>query len=72
MIQVNPRNTSQMCSECGVIVIKELSCRVHHCISCGLILDRDVNAARNILRLGLQTLGIKSVEAASKLGLVAE
>jgi len=72
MIQVNPRNTSQMCSECGVMVKKELSCRVHHCSSCGLEIDRDVNAARNILRLGLQTLGIKSVEATSKLCLVVE
>lgn len=66
MIQVNSRNTSQMCSECRRLVKKELSCRIHHCSSCGLEIDRDVNAARNILRLELQTLGIKSVEATSK------
>lgn len=47
-LQVDPRNTSQECSECGRIVPKSLSERVHSC-SCGLVLDRDVNAARNIL-----------------------
>lgn len=56
LIQVNPRNTSQMCSGCGELVKKELSCRVHHCSGCGLKIDRDLNAARNILSLGLQTL----------------
>lgn len=56
LIQVNPRNTSQMCSGCGELVEKELSCRVHHCSGCGLTIDRDLNAARNILSLGLQTL----------------
>jgi putative transposase len=52
VIFVNPRNTSQICSSCGAIVKKSLSVRVHKCPSCGLILDRDVNAAINILRLG--------------------
>lgn len=51
VIFVNPRNTSQICSNCGVIVKKTLATRTHRC-SCGLILDRDVNAAINILRLG--------------------
>ena len=50
---VPPRHTSQMCSGCGTIVAKRLSVRVHRCDSCGLELDRDVNAARNILALGL-------------------
>jgi putative transposase len=53
---VNPRNTSQMCSSCGKIVKKELSERTHSCPFCGLILDRDHNAAINILRLGLQSV----------------
>lgn len=48
--QVDPSYTSQRCSRCGVIVPKKLSDRVHSC-SCGLVLDRDVNAARNILHL---------------------
>jgi len=55
MVAVNPHNTSQMCSGCGIIVPKDLSVRVHKCPSCGLVLDRDVNAARNILQLALGT-----------------
>jgi putative transposase len=56
VVLVNPMNTSQMCSGCGQIVKKELSVRVHDCPYCGLTLDRDLNASRNILRLGLQSL----------------
>jgi len=48
-IQVDPKYTSQDCSECGTRVPKTLSERIHKCTSCGLILDRDVNAARNVL-----------------------
>lgn len=51
VIAVNPYNTSKMCSRCHEIVPKTLRVRVHRC-RCGLVLDRDVNAARNILRLG--------------------
>lgn len=50
---VSPKYTSQMCSVCGMIVQKELEERWHEC-SCGCSLDRDHNAAINILRLGLQ------------------
>ena len=57
VILVNPRNTSQMCSRCGMIVAKTLSDRVHSCPHCGLMMDRDQNAAINIMRLGLQSLG---------------
>jgi len=57
VIFVNPRNTSKMCSRCGRLVEKTLADRVHHC-SCGLVLDRDENAAINILSLGLKTLGL--------------
>lgn len=53
VIKVDPKYTSQICSGCGAIVKKELSERVHKC-SCGLEIDRDHNAAINILRLGLQ------------------
>ena len=56
VVLVSPMNTSQMCSGCGQIVKKELSVRVHDCPYCGLTLDRDLNASRNILRLGLQSL----------------
>jgi len=55
VIFVNPRNTSQMCSQCGEIVKKDLSVRVHIC-DCGFTLDRDHNAALNILALGMQSL----------------
>ena len=53
LVAVDPRHTSQRCSECGAHVQKELSIRVHVCSDCGLTLDRDVNAARNILALAL-------------------
>jgi len=58
---VNPRNTSQVCSGCGVIVKKNLSVRTHKCPCCGLILDRDVNAAINILRAGTAPGGATAV-----------
>jgi putative transposase len=48
---VNPKYTSQVCSGCGTVKKKELSERWHSC-ECGTELDRDHNAALNILRLG--------------------
>jgi putative transposase len=57
VVLVNPRNTSQMCSRCGMIVAKTLSDRAHSCPQCGLVMDRDQNAAINIMRLGLQSQG---------------
>jgi len=56
VVLVDPRNTSQLCSRCGLKVTKLLSDRVHECPECGLVMDRDENAAINILRLGLQSL----------------
>ena len=56
-LQVDPRNTSKMCSRCRALVPKTLADRVHHCPHCGLVLDRDHNAAINILALGLQRMG---------------
>lgn len=50
---VDPRNTSQLCYGCGELVPKDLAVRVHVCPRCGLVLDRDVNAARVILRKGI-------------------
>lgn len=52
VVSVPPQHTSQMCSGCGRLVAKSLSVRVRRCAGCGLELDRDVNAARNILTLG--------------------
>ena len=51
--RVNPRGTTQECSSCGQIVAKDLSARVHDCPFCGLVLDRDRNAALNVLARGL-------------------
>ena len=48
-VKVDPKMTSQICSGCGVIVKKGLADRVHSCPDCGLTLDRDHNAALNIL-----------------------
>ena len=56
VVLVDPRNTSQLCSRCGLKVPKSLSDRVHGCPQCGLVMDRDENAAINIQRLGLQSL----------------
>ena len=56
VVLVDPRNTSQMCSRCGLKVPKSLSDRLHECPQCGLIMDRDQNAAINILRQGLQSV----------------
>ena len=50
---VNPRNTSQNCSNCGVKVPKKLKDRIHSCLHCGYTADRDVNAAINILNLAV-------------------
>jgi len=49
VVKVDPRHTSQACSSCGAIVPKALSVRTHDCPHCGLVLDRDVNAARIVL-----------------------
>lgn len=49
---VPPAYTTQDCSGCGERVPKSLSVRTHVCPACGLVLDRDTNAALNILRAG--------------------
>jgi putative transposase len=62
VVQVNPRYTSQVCSGCGTVKKKELSERWHSC-ECGTELDRDHNAALNILWLGSNQRGATRVEA---------
>jgi len=62
VVLVNPRGTSQMCSGCGEVVVKSLSVRVHECPFCRLVLDRDLNAARNILWIGRGQPKSKPVE----------
>ena len=56
-VAVPPQYTSQNCSNCGEVVKKSLSQRTHRCQHCGVVLDRDKNAAINILELGLRTVG---------------
>jgi putative transposase len=53
VIVVSPRYTTQDCSGCGFRVKKTLSMRTHICPNCGLVLDRDWNAALNILQAAL-------------------
>jgi putative transposase len=60
VILVSPCGTSQKCSGCGEVVPKELSERVHDCPKCGLVMDRDVNAARNILKAGLEQARVEA------------
>ena len=56
VIAVPPRFTTQDCSACGARVKKSLSVRTHICPACGLVLDRDENAALNILHAGFTVL----------------
>ncbi len=58
VLKVNSKNTSQRCSQCGVMVPKDLEERWHSCPSCGAELDRDHNSALDVLRLGLQALAL--------------
>lgn len=54
VIKVNPYKTSQVCSKCGKEgVHKDLKERIHTCEHCGIVLDRDINAAINVLNVGL-------------------
>ncbi len=55
-VAVNPAYTSAHCSDCGAVVKKSLSTRTHVC-ACGCRLDRDENAAINILNRALGTVG---------------
>jgi putative transposase len=61
-LEVAEAYTSQTCSTCGALPesrpkgIAGLGIREWTCSDCGAVHDRDVNAARNILRLGQQTL----------------
>lgn len=64
---VNARGTSQECPECGAVVKKDLSVRVHNCLSCGFVTDRDVASGLVIRNRGIKLIstdgqsGIESV-----------
>jgi putative transposase len=65
-VAVKPYNTSQNCSNCGKVVKKSLSQRTHMCSHCGFILDRDWNAAINILEIALRTVGHTGTNASGE------
>ncbi|MGB3207766.1 MAG: transposase [Crinalium sp.] len=56
VIAVPPHHTTVDCSFCGAKVQKTLSTRTHKCNHCGTVLDRDHNAAKNILAHGFKLL----------------
>src|SRR6266571_4554583 len=64
IIAVAPHFTSQECSACGALVKKSLSVRTHICPGCGVVLDRDHNAALNILAKA-RTLGHRETDEQS-------
>jgi putative transposase len=66
VIVVEPAYTSQDCSGCGERIQKTLSVRTHVCTICGLVLDRDENAALNILRVGQALRGVVGMPATLK------
>jgi putative transposase len=53
VIKVNPKNTSQVCSNCLNVVPKILKDRWHDCDQCNLSIDRDTNSAILIKKVGL-------------------
>ena len=61
LTKVDPKHTSQKCSGCDSVVPKSLSERVHACPHCGLVLDRDYNAAINIKKAAVALRGGVSV-----------
>lgn len=56
IVTVDPRGTSQRCSQCGTTVPKTINVRIHHCPHCGFKTGRDLNSALEILRLGLESV----------------
>jgi putative transposase len=62
-VAVAPQYTSQSCSSCGETLKKSLSTRTHICPCCSHVQDRDHNAAINILKKGLSTLGHTGIKA---------
>ena len=65
VIKVDPRNTTQQCSGCGSLPRESIGLgqRMYHCYACGQFIDRDVNAAVNILHRGM---------ASDSAGIIAE
>lgn len=70
VITVEPKLTSQNCSNCGKKVVKTLSTRTHQCPHCKYVADRDENAAINILKAALKqwanTVGQTGINASGE------
>jgi putative transposase len=62
VVEVEPHNTSILCARCSNKVPKSLAVRTHRCDRCGLVIDRDYNAAVNILQRGLSYLPVERRE----------
>lgn len=58
---VDPRGTSQRCSQCGQAVKKDIKQRMHDCPYCGFKTSRDHNSSLEILRLGMQPFAAQGV-----------
>ena len=63
IVPVNPSMTTQQCSNCGQLVRKTLSERIHNCPYCGLTLPRDHNSAITVKKRALETLGMDDPES---------
>jgi transposase, IS605 OrfB family, central region len=57
-VEVDPAGTTKECASCGVATSKPLWVRKHSCPACGFEMDRDANAALNILSRGLEDVGV--------------
>ena len=56
LVRVDPQHTSQTCSECGTVNADHRRAKRYDCGVCGLSMDADTNAARNILTRGVGTI----------------
>ena len=54
-LKINPRHTSQSCSVCGAVDPRSRQGKRYGCMSCGQVMDADLNASINILNRGLAT-----------------
>ena len=74
LVGVDPHGTTQDCSACGLTVAKNIKERWHDCPRCHLSIDRDINAARNVLLRagvgpGLRNVADWSMRAGGNIGL---
>ena len=72
LVEVDPYNTSVKCSKCSNLVPKTLAIRLHECDRCGCVIDRDHNAALNILQKGMLSMQHGEVTPVETLSRVME